>query len=382
MKKLTIDRELFIGKLTKLIKFVPKNTVIPAFDNLLFNITPTSIRMVSADSNIQCIMICPAKATEAFDICVPAKLIFKTISLFRENEVVIKQKADSKIEVSSGKSKYNITLDCFPDGFPLMKVDSPDSEITMQQFFLKMGLRSAGNFVDEENINQNMTAININEIDSKMIFTAVSNVMMCRVAVKPIAITKWDTLNIPIAVAEKVIPLLEDRGEVTITHNGNNACFFTDSKHEDNFEVKSVSAKIVFPNSETVFKRRPVERITLNKIEFMDAIKRLKLYATPGEAPRFSMVEDGLHLKMTSADTMTEKDGEELISITEAEIKDAINKTFKNDQMLQILSNIESHEINVYYAQSDNKNIPCFIIPKVHNDEEDIFSFLVTETIA
>ncbi len=56
----------------------------------------------------------------------------------------------------------------------------PLPEINIGQFYLKLGLKYANSFVDDENKNANMVAINIAEIDNKMVFTGLTNELMCR----------------------------------------------------------------------------------------------------------------------------------------------------------------------------------------------------------
>lgn len=380
MKKVILDRELFVAKLDKLIKFVPKEkSIVPAFENILMEIKGNKMKIVAADSNMQCFMNCDVKASEDFSICVPAHLIHKTVSLFKENEVIIKKKDDKKIEISSGKSKYNITLDCMPESFPIMNILSPENEITMTQYFLKLGLRSAGRFVNEDGPNTNLTSININEVNNKMVFTAASQVMMCRVAVDPISINKWAHLNIAPETAKRVMGLLEDKGEVTVTHGDNHVCFFSNPESEFNFEMRSVTANAKFPDTESIFNNMPKNRVRVNTIELMDAVKRLKLYYEDGKASIFSIQEENNSMKLMSADKMTEKDGEEIITIIDLEGAIKLYKGFKNDQVIMILQNIDAPEVDIYYSMTENKNIPTFIIPRVQTEQEKIFSFLVTE---
>ena len=379
MKKVKIDRELLMLKMTKLMKFTPSTTpVVPAFDNIKFSILGDTMIMVACNTNIQCKMTCQCKATEPFSICIPAKLFFKTISLFRENEVTISVKTDTKIELKSGKSKYNITLDCQPNAFPIMETNESGSDITLSQYFLKLGLRSAGKFVDDENANQNMTAINIADVENKMVFTAVQGGMMCRVAVRPISIGKWEPANLPVETAGKVAAMMEDKGEVTIIHGGGKICFFTGKDSDEFFEIMSVTANIKFPDSEKVFGRKPEDVIVINTVEFTDAVKRLRLYAESGEKPSFKIESRGHELVLSSTDSLLSKDGEDVIdpiSYTEK----PINRNFFSDQIIQIMTNVDSDEFEFFHT--DKNNYPCFIIPKVATDEENIFSFLIASLL-
>lgn len=378
MNKVVIDRELFLSKLNKAIKFVPSKSIIPAFDNFLLKVNKTTMEIIGCNPATQVRIDCQVVSSTAdFSICVPAKLFVKTISLFSENNVTITQKKDIQIELKCGKSKYNIGMDCFPDTFPRIEVKEMTNEINMSQFYLRLGLKSANSFVDDDNKNANMTAINVIEVNNKIVFTGLVEALMCRASVPPISINKWDKVNISAECASKVVSLLGDKGEVGVSHNGDHIMFFTDKDSPEMFEVISTVANVRFPNSESLFSKRPDNLYMINTLECNAAVKRLKLYASEGDTKlvRFELNE-GNELMLTSADTLTNKDGEESI-LMENKTNTPIGKFFSHDHLIQVLSSIETNDFWLHY--SDQKNHPSFIIPKVNTEEENIFCFLIAE---
>lgn len=374
--KVILDREILTQKLNKAIRFIPGKQIIPAFENFMFIVNGNKMEITATDSNTQVKLNCDVKSNDAFGICVPAKLFLKTISLFSENEVTITLKSDTKIEVKSGKSKYNITMDCFAKDFGTMPIPEFGSEITMHQFMLKIGLKSAKKFVDDEHPNANMAAININEIDNKIIFTGLTKVLICRAAITPISINHWDTISIKTDTANKVVSLLSEKEKISITHSGDKIRFFTSIDSPDYFEVMSVTANITFPNSESLYKQRPENVMTINTVEFLDTLKRLRLYTSIGAEPCVKISNDNTQeLKLISVDDLSGKDGEEIISIINPQgVK--IDKVLANDSVIQVLSGIEAAEINFYFVQG--RSGASFIIPKVNTSEEDIFNFLIS----
>lgn len=376
MKKVKLDREIFVEKLGKLMKFIPSSAVVPAFENVAIKISSTGkMEMMGSDGSVQCRMLCDAKSADDFGICVPASILFKTVSLFRENEVVIKQKDEKKIEISSGKSKFNIALDCFINEYPVMSMESSDNEIAIRQFFLKLALKSSAKFVDDENANANYTAINIQEVDNKIVATGLNGAIMCRVSVAPISINKWDPVNILTDTSSKVTSLLDEKGEVSVIHNNGKISFFTSMDLHESFEVISVTANIKFPPSEKLFNNKPENIFEANTIELCDAIKRLKLYSEPGIPPEFDIEVNEVDTRLTSLDKMTDRDGEEFVSIMNSNTL-GIKKTFNSNFMIQILNSIESNDVVVNLSSEPNR--PSFIYPKVSTKEEEMFCFLIT----
>jgi hypothetical protein len=116
--------------------------------------------------------------------------------------------------------------------------------------------------------------------------------------------------------------------------------------------------------------------LVVNTIELSDAMRRLKLYAEIGSVPivTISNTENSQELKLTCGDTLTGKDGEEIISI----INPAgiiINRSMKNDDVIKALSVVEAAEVKLFL--DNGKTGPTSIVPSVHTDDEDIFNFLL-----
>lgn len=375
--KVKIDKDLFLSKLSKVIKFVPSKVVIPQFENLLLSIESNIMTIVATDGNIQIKMKCLVNSDSDFSMCVPAKWLFANISLYRENEVMITQKVIKKeerdvmqIDIKCGKSKGNVICDCLPQNYSMMSMKNLTSDITMSQSLLKMAMKTSEKFIDGDSANANYTSMNIAEVDKKIVFTGLTQTVMCRAAVDPISITNWEPIALPTETAERVIALMDDKGEVTITHNKEKICFYV----TDVFEVMSVLGAGKFPNSEKIFAARPKTCYVLNTLEFKDAVKRLKLYALPGTSAMVEMILQDGELHMTSRDPMTGRYGEESMSIINPEGL-LIDKAYANDHLLSVLGHVDSNEIFFFFDEA--RQIPSFIVPKVENEKLDVYSFLI-----
>lgn len=373
--KAKLDREFLVEKLSKLMKFVPSSAVVPAYESIMLTVSGDKAKITACDGADQCtIYLNRVKADSDFSICIPAKLFFKTVSLFRENDVTIKVK-ENRLELSSGKSKYNITMDCEPNSFPLISAISENfsNSMTMIQGNLKMALSSSRKFVDEENSVTAYTVMNLSEVDKKFVTTATSGVMICRVAIQPLSIENWSPVRINIDTAKKVVSMLEEKGEITIAHNESKV-LFSSPQGENYFEIMSCAANSKFPDTERFFSKKPESSFEVNTIEFSDAIRRLKLYSETGIAPQFNVEVGEVEAVLTSADKMTGRDGEDIISISENKCH-GLKKIFNSDQVLQILSSIDTD--NTLVMMSEQSNMPTFFKPKVFTKEEDMFDFLV-----
>lgn len=381
MIKIKLDRELLHSKMSKMMRFIPKNTIIPAFDNFKLTVSNGNMEIISGDPNMQCKMNCPVSKSEDFSICVPAKLFVGTIGLFSDNEVILTLKSDTKIELKSGKAKYNITMDCFAVDFPIMTMAQITSEIAMNQFYLKACLKSSQKFTDDTaNANTNKAGINISEVNRKIVFSATTGLTIGRSAVKPISISEWKSIILPTETASKVTSLLDDKGEINIVNSGDKIRFFTAADSLDFFEVTSVATNMKFVNTEELFTNMPTNAYTINTVELLNAMKRLKLYAPSEGKPsvKFSVEQEG-EITLFSKDINYNKDGSEGVSFTSNNVQKHIDKSYNIDNIVDVLTTVESTEVYFYFNESRSQ--PSFFVPKVESEEKNIYSFLLTNML-
>lgn len=378
--KIKLDREQFLDKINSCYKFVADNPVIPAMANFRLSAKSGTMEIMAGDSESQIKMYCPYKGDD-MDICVNAELLKNTITLFRENEVLITRKSEIKLELKNGKAKYNLTMDTDAKDYPVMPDQGSGDEILMLQMYLKMGMKFSGKFISDDSIKVGAQGINLTEIENQIVLTGVDNATMCRVNVKPIAIAAWTkNIVIPTTTAKKVLSLLDDKGEIYVCRSGEKIVFMADGKTSEKFEVTSATMNEKFPGTEKLFTYRGNDFMTINNLELRDAISRLKLYCSKLDKAKRVVIqtnpENLNELLLTAVDNDFGKDGLEVMTITNNAGK-AMNKCFNVDYLLKILHCIDDTEIQFYYHDSDK--VSCFIKPI---SEEENFNFMISGILA
>lgn len=379
MIKLKLDREVLADKLKKALKFIPAKSLVPAQENYKLTVKEGIMEIMAADSQCQVKLFCPVKASVDAAFCMPAKLFFNTVDKLRENELIISI-TDKKIELKSGKSKYNLTPDTKAEDWPIMPMPktSNESEVSLLQYNLKMGIKFAQRFIDEDmSVKVNANGINIDEIDNRLIFTGLDGHNACRVNVQPLGIGAWHkNFVMPEESAKKISSLLNDNDEITLCQNGDKMILFTNDNIEK-FEIITTSVNTRFPNSESIFNKRGQDFAVINSLEFKDAFLRLKMYTSMMDSSNRIIVKtnaDNINeLILTSVDTLTGKDGEERMTIINNAGKH-FTKGFTAPSMLNILNCIESNEFLFYFHESPK--VAVFITPKVDEGENN-FDFLI-----
>lgn len=378
MIKLRFDREVLADKLKKAMGFVPKKSLIPSEEHFKLNVTGGTMSIIAADSRCQVKLFCPVKASSDVAFCMPAKLFYNTIDKLRENEIIISI-TEKKIEIKSGKSKYVLTPDCKAEDWPVMPVKASHSEASILQYNLKMGIKFASSFIDEErSVKVNAGGVNIHEINNRLVFTGLDGHNACRVNVAPLGIGSWQSnFVLPEDSAKKISSLLTDNGEITISHDGDKMVLFTDDSVEQ-FEIITTSINTRFPDSEKIFGMRVKDYMVINTSEFKDAILRLKLYASVMDSEKVVTVRtnpDNLNeLILSIVDNLTNKEGEEIMTVNNNAGK-AMLKHFTSASILNILNCVENNDFLLYFHESDK--VVVFIQPMVSENEINCFDFLM-----
>lgn len=373
MTKIKADREILAERLKKAYKFVPQNSVIPAMLNFKISVTGNSMEIVAGDSQCSVKIYCSVKSDGDISFCVPAQIFYRTIDKFRENDVIITVK-DDKIELKNGKAKYKVSSDCLASDYPVMPQGKMDSEFSILQYNLKMGIKFSNKFIDEERSKMvNANGINIDEINSRIVFTGLDGFNACRANVAPMGVGSWcGNFVLPEDSADKISSMLSDNGEVTVCHGDGKMILFTEG--DNKFEITTLSVNTKFPNSENIFSKRGDTKMIINTNEFRDAVNRLRLYASDDDSDKRVIVktsdENVNELILTSVDSNRNKSGEECITIDNPSGK-PMNKGFNSISIINVLNCIDENEFCLYFT--DDNRIPVFIHP---NNKEGIVNSL------
>lgn len=377
MTQLKADREILLSKLNKAVKFIPKNAVMPIYNDFVFAVDKDSgIAMVTAaNGSAQITIECVVNASDSFAFCVPAKLFVNTLQLMHYNDVTINIK-NSKMEIKCGKSKYKIALQNDPEIFSMMGIKTISNEMAVNQGALKTAFSISEKFTSNSAISENMSGINIKCIDNRIVTSAVDSFIMSRCSIPPLSISTWGSFTIDTDNSSLICGLLNDKGEIGVLSDGERMEFFTTSQDEDKYSVIVCLMNTKFPDTEKIFANRPKDFVTINTAEFRDAIKRLSIYSAKGVVPLIKTKTDKEVLHLTLYNELEDRGGEEEMTISNLSGKD-FAKNFNFKQLISILSSFDNTEFNMYFDHTSSK-IPMFIEPVVMEGQEKNFDFAIS----
>jgi DNA polymerase III sliding clamp (beta) subunit (PCNA family) len=374
-QKATFERDALELALSKSVKIIPQKIIIPALEHILVSICDGTAIFTSANPNAELIVKCPVKSKEMFSFCIPGKIFYKIVSMFKEPEVVISIGDDrSVIEIKSGKSKHKITSACAPDEFPVMASEKTDNEMVINEFYLKWALINAAKFCSNDELSS-AQAINIHEKDNQIVFQSTNRFILFHSAIKPISIIQFSSVNVYPESANNLCTLLGDEAEITITCSKSKISFSNNEKSENYFCLKSTLYDGTFPETKALFSFERNNSVTFDVTELSNALKRLRLHAEDDSQPSISMdTTVSQECIMKSSNSLIGTDGEEYISVLGSKGNPLV-KSFNNDYLKDALSVIETKEMILFFSDS---NAPVKISPVDNKDLNNEVTILLS----
>lgn len=356
MSKIIIDRELLLDKVNKVYKFVPSKSIIPALDNIKFEVNGNTMLITAFNGEIQCQLSCSVKAKENMSFCLPAKLFVGIIRLLRENELTITI-GEKKATLKCGKSVYNISVNTTPDIFPFIKNGSHENEMVMLQSAFKDYASKVSNFAGDNATLPWMSGMNMAFSDKKeMTFTSATNFVMCRAIAPVISLNKWKSVTIPVSSVKRITELC-NKGEMTIMHSENIMVFSSAANSDEQFTIIATCINENYPNVSNFFSAPREKNFVINVSEGIDCINRVKLCSNQ-LLNSINLNLQASELTISSSDEDFGNDGTEVVSVTN-EKNVTMDKNLVSDQMVKILGSIDEVECFIYW--SDKDNIPLLI---------------------
>jgi len=134
--KIDVKRDDLLQSLQSVIGVVERKQTMPILANVLINIKPDHYSVTATDLEVELISYVHSDNEDEFSFTAPGRKLLDICRALPGNSSILIESKDNKIQVSSGKSKFNLTT--LPENeFPLIKDIQSNNEITIKQDRLK-----------------------------------------------------------------------------------------------------------------------------------------------------------------------------------------------------------------------------------------------------
>lgn len=336
------------------------SNTLPILDNFLFEITDNTLLISASDIETTMKTTLEVESNEGGNICIPAGLLLDILKNLPDQPLTFTiSPEDFSIEIvySNGRSKMvGFSGEDFPK---IKKIEDTESTI------IKGGVLA-------EAINKTVFATSTDELRPVMggVFCQITPEDMVFVATDAHKLVRYRRMdsqatgNISFILPKKALTILKnnlasgDESDVKVEYNDNNAIF--------NFNGNELTCRLIdgkYPNYDAVIPRENPNVLTIDRNEFLNAIRRVSIFANK-TTRQVSFKISGSELTISAEDLDFSNAAKERLtcSYDGADIEIGFNSRF----LIEMLGNISSDEVKLMMSQPNRAGI---IVPAMPEDE-------------
>jgi len=342
--KVKLSKEDLLSGIQVVQNVVAAKATLPILSNMLLETKKDSMRLYTTDLDIGISCEIAVNIIEDGAITIPAKRFAEVIRELPSGDIIIHARKNNQIEIEGQNCKIKL-LGLPKEEFPKFPEFKEKEIVRVKQTDLKEMFRLTSFAVSNEESRYVLNGI-LMEVDQDMIrLIATDGRRLAKIEKKLLQpVTKNISVILPIKAIQEVNRNLKEEGEVLFVSGTNQVLF--------DINGTMIATRIIegdFPNYEQVIPKMTAPKITLNTLEFLSAIRRANLLATPDfQAVKFEIFKDKLVVSKTTPDVGESR--EELpITFTGNEMVIGFNPQY----MIDLLKNTVDTTIDVEFLGSD-----------------------------
>ena len=353
----SIEKEVFLKGLSRVQGIVEKRNTIPILSNVLIEADQDGILLTATDLEVGMRASYPANVKNPGKITVSAKKIFEIIKELPEKEISFKAKDNCWIEISCGKSVFNI-VGLSSDEFPHFPEPDETKMVPLSAALLGEMIEKTSFSVstDETKYNLNGIYFKTEEVDGNNVLRLVAtDGHRLAMTLKPVETPEIEELSAGVIFPRKGIlelkKITEDADDIKFGFMDNSAVIINDDT--------VVVMRLVdgdFPDYTRVIPKNNESIIKLPRDLFLHALKRMAILSSEKSKGVKIELKNGL-LEISSSNPEI-GDAHEELEIDYA--GDEMSIGFNARYMIDILQVLDGENINL--AVKDNLS-PGLITP-------------------
>ncbi|MCX8019766.1 MAG: DNA polymerase III subunit beta [Chitinophagaceae bacterium] len=318
---------------------ISANTVLPILEDFLFEIQGNKLTVLASDLETTVRVELDVEATDKGKICIPAKILTDTLKNLPEQPVTFSIDGNLGIEITTDNGKYKITGEN-PDSFPKEPVQDNSSsfELTSSQLIKAIAKTLFATSTDELRPAMNGVFFELEKKSIQFVATDAHRLVCYKLnQVKTPEKASFVVPRKPLQLLKSALPDSED--SVTLSYSDSHLFV----KH-DNVQLSCRLIDARFPDYKVVIPQDNPYVLTLNKHDFISALKRVSIYSNK-TTHQVVLNISGSELHLTAQDPDFSFEGDERMSCqyNGADMQIGFNARF----LIEMLGAVEGEEFSL-----------------------------------
>lgn len=297
--KFKTEKAQMLNAIQAVQNIITSKTALPILSNILIETQTDSLRLTATDLDIGITCVIPVEIQEQGAITIPAKRFSDIIKDFPLNIISINTKKNNQVSIDSDMCQFKI-MGLAKEEFPRLPEFKDKKAIKIDQSALKqmLSLTAFSVSLDETRYVLNGILFKINK--GALILVATDGKRLA-IAERKLTVIEPDvelSIIIPLKTIQELNRNLKDAGDLSLVMSSNQALF-------DLGNVAIVSRLIEgeFPDYKQVIPAPSENKMKVERSQFLLAIKRAALLATPDyQAVKLEVFKNKLVISKSTPD--------------------------------------------------------------------------------
>ncbi len=346
--KIKLSKDNLLEGIQTVQNVVSSKATLPILSNMLLETRTNVIKLNTTDLDIGISCEIPVDTIEEGAITIPAKRFSDIIRELPAGDILISTKLNNQIDIEGEKCRFKL-LGLPKEEFPKFPEFKDKEVVRIEQKTFKEMLRMTSFAVSHEESRYVLNGILLEIEGDNIRIVATDGRRLAKIEKKlGVAIKKEISAIIPVKAVQEIFRNLGEEGHISFLMGTNQVLFDIDGV--------LVATRIIegeFPNYNQVIPKQTSLKIKMNTKEFLSAIRRANLLATPDfQAVKFEVFPDKLVISKTTPDV---GESREEVPITYGGKELIIG--FNPQYLIDVLKNIDQEMIEMELSGPDKAGV-------------------------
>jgi DNA polymerase-3 subunit beta len=362
--KINISRDTLLKPLSAVNGIVERRHTLPILSNLLLESDQGTITLTATDLEMQISMSAESEAAESFATTVSAKKLLDICRSLPEGSQLSLIEKDARMQVSTGRSKFNLQTLPASDYPTMSKMANSDLTIRLSQKTLRSLLRQVEFSMAQQDIRYYLNGLLLEVNGQQLHVVGTDGHRLSYVSTELTASYEKQEIILPRKTVTELVKLLEDIDDDVVIDLSSNQANFTFS----NIHLISKIIDGKFPDYNRVIPVGHRNQFSIDRISVLQAMQRASILSNE-KYRGIRMVLGNNTLRLISSNSEQEEAEEEL------EVNysgDPLDVGFNVTYLIDVLNNVQTEMVEFSLADAnssclvtlpDNANYKYVVMP-------------------